>query len=120
MNATEIINYLTNAAETRQILSAEDYLRAARTLVLLMGDEKDKLIELESKIANMTIDLKNENKDMPISEVKLRRDAWPEYRDMRKQKAFIEQIVEYIRLAKAGARLAEEEMRHQNMMGTGN
>jgi phage-related minor tail protein len=120
MNATEIISYLTTAAEEKQVLSADAYLRAARSLVLFLGDEKDKLIELESQVAQMRLNLKNSDSKESVSGIKMVIEASSEYKEARKQKAKIEQIIEWVRLAKAGARLAEEEMRHQNIIGLGN
>lgn len=117
MNAKEIIKFLTSAAEKKQILSAEEYLRAARSLVLFLGDEKDKLIELESKVSRMSLELKTAGPKESVASVKLVIEASPEYMESRKQKAKVEQIIEFVRLAKSYARLAEEEMRHQNMIG---
>lgn len=90
-------------------------MRAARSLVLFLGDEKDKLLELESAIAQMTVTLKQDNPDMPVAELRIRREAWPEYLEMKKQKARVEQIIEFIRIAKLHARISHEEMSNQNM-----
>ena len=119
MNSTEIIKYLTNAAENKQILSAEDYLRAARSLVLFLGDEKDKLIELESKVSKMKLNLKQTTQEK-VTSINLIVEASDEYKEAKKQRAKVEQIIDFVRLAKSYARLAEEEMRHQNMVGLGN
>lgn len=92
MNSTEIIKYLTNAAENKQVLSAEDYLRAARSLVLFLGDEKDKLIELESKVSKMKLNLKQTTQEK-VTSINLIVEASDEYKEAKKQKAKVEQIL---------------------------
>lgn len=119
MNATEIIKYLTKAAEEKQIMDAETYLRGARSLALFLGDEKDKLIELDSKVSKMKLALKTAG-EHKVNAINLIIEASDEYKEARKQKAKVEQIIDFIRLAKSYARLAEEELRHQNMIGLGN
>ena len=92
MKSTEIIKYLTNAAENKQVLSAEDYLRAARSLVLFLGDEKDKLIELESKVSKMKLNLKQTTQEK-VTSINLIVEASDEYKEAKKQKAKVEQIL---------------------------
>lgn len=86
------------------------WIDAAAKLNTLIGDETDKLYNLESEVA--------EKRSILVmgggtaSSAKIMIEALPEYRDMQKQKARIKQIEEFIRIAKIRARLEDSEYKN--------
>lgn len=104
-----IINWLQKQVETKQPISPSVWVDSAEKLNILLSDEESKHFELAQKVAQMRVALLEEGKN--VSEVKVRIEATDEYREMNKQKAKINRIIEHIRLAKLQSRMAVEEAR---------
>lgn len=85
------------------------FLEAAVDLNVLLGDEHEQLFELEQVVAKEKLDLLDGQSKINVSEVKLRVEAGDNNKKMKLQKANIDRIVEFIRLAKVHARLASDE-----------
>jgi len=81
-------------------------------LNVLIGSEQTKLITLESNVAmeRYTL-LKDQN--CPVSRAKAIIEAQPIYAEYRTQKAKIDQINEFIKIAKKYASLKDDELRNQ-------
>lgn len=73
-------------------------------LVVLLTEENHKLYELQSIVAKLR--LKEVEKHDNVSRAKLVVEATDEYRDMKKQEAFIEMIWEFIRVSKKQAEVS--------------
>lgn len=82
-----IMTWLTNQVETKQVISPQQYVEAAAYLNILIGDEHDKLISLESDVAKMKQELLPVSKS--VAEVKLKVEASETYKNMRKQQAYL-------------------------------
>lgn len=91
------------AAEKRQ-LNPEIWLDAAEKLVVLLGDEHDKLFTLQQKVSETKVGFIDSDKS--VAEAKIRTEATEEYKEMLSQKAKCVRVEEFIRLAKIQARMA--------------
>lgn len=93
----------------RQILPPSKWVEAGEMLNVLIGNENDKLAELEQSVAVLKLDFMARSKS--VSEAKVRVEATPEMKALRIQKSRVDQIKEFIRLAKLHARIYSEELR---------
>lgn len=109
--ATDIIKVLEGWAAEKRPIHAQEWLDAAQKMTLLMGDEADKLFQLEQNCALERIEYIDEGKS--ATEAKMRVEASEAYKEARSQKALMERIIETVRLAKHRARLANEEYKAQ-------
>lgn len=105
----DILAFLKEAAEDRQIISPERYLDAARNLTALLGDEIDKLSLLEQEVAQFIANEISAGKSVAMAKALVA--ATDEYREMKRQHAKIKQIEEMIRIAKLQARLKSDELK---------
>lgn len=106
-----ILDTLTKWVEERTPISPDLWVDSAQKLVLLSGDEADRLYELEQKVACMRVELLTGG--MNATGAKMHVEASDEYKEARKLKAKIGRIEEIARISKLRARLASEEMRNQ-------
>lgn len=104
-----IINWLQKQVETKQPISPTIWVESAEKLNILLGDEEVIHFDLAQKVAEMKITLIEQDKS--VAEVRIRVEATNEYKEMCKQKAKINRIIEHIRLAKLQSRMAVEEAR---------
>ncbi len=111
--AQSVIASFTDRTMKGEIIAPEEWLLAAQMLTVLITEETNKLYELQSVVAKKKLDYMDAHhasdeviKPMTSAEAKTRVEATDEYRDMKKQEAFIEQIWEIIRVAKKQAEIA--------------
>lgn len=109
--ASDIMQVLEVWAAEKRPIDPQAYLDAASKMVLLSGDESDKLYQMEQNVARMRVELLEQG--MNATNAKMRVEASDEFREARSQKALIERINDTVLLAKARARLAMEEYRAQ-------
>lgn len=93
----------------RQILPPSKWVEAGEMLNVLMGNENDKLAEYEQAVAQLKLVFMSSSKS--VSEAKVKVEATDDYKKLRIQRNKVEQIKEFIRLAKLHARIYSEEMR---------
>lgn len=113
-----IISYLQGKVENKEPLHASVWLDAAQKLNILIGDEHDKLFDLQQKVATMKVayyENVKENEKPNVSKAKMYIETTDEYKAMNKQKAKITAIEEFIRIAKIQARLKDTEYGNQNL-----
>jgi hypothetical protein len=114
--AQSVIASFTDRTMKGEVIAPEEWLMAAQMLTVLITEETNKLYELQSLVAKMKVDFMDVHhaavekpvKPMSSAEAKTRVEATVEYRDMKKQEAFIEQIWEIIRVAKKQAEIASK------------
>lgn len=104
-----VLRDIMEMVENRIPVSPQMWLQSAQFLNLFLEDETNKLYELQHKVNNFKLDILPKSKS--VAEAKLRTEATEDYRDMKKQEAKIAQIIEYIRVSKAQARLTDETIR---------
>lgn len=104
-----IVGHLKKMVEQKIPVPPTLWAEAAEKLNILLGDENDKLFELQQAVAKMKVAYMAEGDSAIKARVKV--EAEDIYRDMQKQKAFIEQIQEQIRISKLHSRLRMDEMK---------
>lgn len=104
-----IITHLKSMVEQKIPVAPTMWVDAALKLNLLIGDEHDKLLLLEQQVAKMKVAYLTDGDT--VAKAKAKVEAEDVYREARRQKAYIEQIEEHIRIAKVQARLKESEMK---------
>ena len=102
-----IIEDLKDKTEQNIPISPVIWLNAAQKLNVLLGNENDRLAELFQ--ATRKIMIANIEEGKSVSEAKARMEVGDFYKEYNKQKAKIEQVQEFIRLAKAQSRIRNEE-----------
>lgn len=110
ITTTTIISSLKKWVEEKKIIDAHTWVDAAQKLNVLIGDEHDKLFHLQQKVAQKKSFLMIEGDTAAAAKIKV--EATDDYREMQKQKAYIGQIEEMIRIAKLQARLKDNEYRN--------
>ncbi len=105
-----ILNAMKSWVANKQIQSPSTWLDGALKLNVLIGEEHDKLFELESKVAQRKLEVL-EAQNCPVARANLIIEAEPIYKEYRRQKARIDQINEFIKIAKKQATLKSEEMK---------
>lgn len=88
-------------------MSPQWYVERAQILISLMGDETDKLHELQKKIARARVVLIESGKSVAHAKIDL--EAEDVYQEMQNQKAKCERITEIIRIAKIQSRMRSDE-----------
>jgi hypothetical protein len=104
-----IINHLKDCVESKVPVAPSTWTDAAQKMSALLGDETDKLFELQHELAILKAQQMSDG--ATAAKAKVMVEAMPEYMDMQKQKARIEQVQEMIRIAKLQAKLKLDEMR---------
>ena len=105
-----ILDWLKNQTESRKPIDPHRWMEAAQALNVLISDENDKLIELEGVYANAWINERELHKT--AADTRIHVEALGVFKEMKKQRAKIEQIKEAIRLAKLSARIKSDELRN--------
>lgn len=108
-----IIDFLHGAVSEKKIMPPALWIEAASKLNVLLGDETDKLYDMQQRIARVKTTMLEEDDKKNVSAVRLKVEATDEYTSMRKQEAKIKRVEEFIRIAKIQARLKDSEMRLQ-------
>lgn len=105
---TSIIDWLTEIVKMKQTIDHHEWVKMAQRVNILIGDEHNKLFDLQQKVNQQKVQLIEQGKN--VSTAKLMVEAGDDYKEMCKQKAFIERCNELIRLSKLQARLVNEEL----------
>lgn len=106
-----ILQNFDERVSTKMPISPDEWVTAAQFITVLMGDETDKLYELQQKVAQVKVVYIEEGDS--VAKAKAKVEASDEYKEMCRQKAKIERIEEFIRVSKLRARLLQDEIRGQ-------
>lgn len=98
---------LEKAVKEKKVLSPAEWLDQALKLNVLRSEDDDKLFELESDVAKKKKEFIEGG--MSVSQAKVYAEAEDIYKQMRKQKAFCDQITEFVKIAKRQAGIKEGE-----------
>lgn len=99
--AKDVMTHFLRETAQGRVFTAQEWLQAAGMLSVLQGEEQAKLIDSLSKL-NLT-KVQMVEKYGTASKAKIYIESTPEWAECEKQKAFISQIVEFIRVAKKQA-----------------
>jgi hypothetical protein len=102
-----ILSIMKEKVENKEAqFDTEFWLSSAAKLNLLVGDEQDKLFELQQVVAKLKLQWFESQEKRNVSEAKLRVEATEEYKEMRKLEAKIKRCEEFVRIAKKMADVA--------------
>lgn len=104
-----IIDYLKQCVEHKVPVDAHTWTDAAQKMLVLLGDEHDKLFEAESIVARQK--LIHIEAGESVAKANARIQAEVPYKLARMLKARIGRVEEMIRIAKIQAKLKDTEMR---------
>jgi len=109
VTADLITGKLKEWVETRQVISPSLWVDAALKLSLFISDETAKLYDLQQEVAKVNFNcIENGG---AISKCKVYVQTLDKYKEMKKQEAKVEQILENIRIAKTQARMSSDEIK---------
>ena len=104
-----VLTHLKRCVEDKVPVGPEVWLKGAQTLIVLLGDEHDKLFTLQQKIAQVKCVALEAGKS--AAHAKIAAEAMDEYRKMQTLKAKIDGVIEMVRIAKLQSRLKSDEMK---------
>jgi hypothetical protein len=104
-----ILKWFKETVEAKQPIPPTKWIEAGEFLNILIGEENDKLCELEQKVAEEKLGLMLNSGS--VAEAKMKVEATNIYKEAKRQKNKIAQIIEFIRLAKLHARIYSDELR---------
>jgi len=104
-----ILEWFKATVEAKKPIPPTAWVEAGEFLNVMIGGENDKLAELEQKVAQEKLVLMENSKS--VAEAKMKIEATDIYKEAKRQKNKIAQIIEFIRLAKLHARIYSEELR---------
>lgn len=103
----DILDHLKSVIKNKIVVDAHAYVEYATRLNLLISDEHDKLFDLQQKVAEEKSTLISGGKTASYAKIIV--EASDNYKEMCKQKALIEQVIEAIRIAKIQSRFKQDE-----------
>ncbi len=104
--ATSIIASFTERTMAGEVIAPEEWLLASQMLTVLLKEETDKMFELQVFVNKLKVD-KMEN-GATAAKARIYAEATNSFTDFLKQGAFVNQIWEFIRVAKKQAELANK------------
>lgn len=104
-----ILSWLEEQVREKLPVDAHTWVDASAKLNILIGDEHDKLWDLQQEVARLEV-MRIEGGDS-AAKAKVYIRATDEYKFMKKQEARIGRIEEAIRISKIQARLKDNEIR---------
>jgi predicted ATPase with chaperone activity len=105
-----IMNWMSTEVEQKRPINPHLFVEAAKYLNALIGEEHEKLWELEQQVAQARLEARKTVKTM--AEANAIVESTDVYRMAKLQKAKIDQVNEMIRLAKLQARLSNDELKN--------
>jgi hypothetical protein len=105
-----IMETLNSIVAEKQPMSPHYWVEAAKYLNVLIGDETNKLCEMEQQVAQARVDARKTVKT--VADANLIVEASDLYCDTRKLKGKIDQVQEFIRICKLSARLSNDEIKN--------
>jgi hypothetical protein len=95
---------------THEPVLPSTWVENAQKLIVLMGDETDRLYDLQQQVANIEMGMLSEDDKENVSAVRLKIKTTEAWKDMVKQQAKVKRIDEFIKIAKLQARLRQAEL----------
>ena len=109
-----VMESFNKRTKAKELIGATEWLDASQVLIAMMGDETDKLLDLEQAVSKAKLAILDDTTQKRTSAYA---DTFVEasegYKEKRKQELFVEQIVAFVQLAKKQATLKDAEYRHQ-------
>ena len=103
VTSEKILDWIKAQVEAKRQLNPDLWINAALRLVVLLGDEADKLVDMRQVVAKIKLKFMEEQEKRNVSEAEIKTAATDEYSAMKKQEYLVNQIEEFIRVAKINA-----------------
>ena len=103
-----IIAWFEKSIRNRDVIDAHQFVEAAADLNILKSTEDDRLYDLQQQVAQLKCQYLEQN--ATVAKSKLLVEATDTFKEYCRQKAKIERIEEFIRIAKIQARLKNNEL----------
>lgn len=103
-----ILEVLQTWAKEKRPIDAHQWLEGCAKLVVLLGDEQDKLFGLEQEIAQEKLRFIEEGDS--VAKAKVRMEGRNIFVDARKLEAKIDRVTELVRISKLQARMSKDNM----------
>lgn len=104
--ANSIIASFTNRTMQGEVIPPEEWLLGAGMLTVLMKEETDKLFDLQQQVSKIKLDSMTAGDT--AAKAKIIAEASDALREMKRQAAFVEQIIEFIRISKKQSDIANK------------
>ena len=95
-----ILQWFKSAVEEKQVLNPDLWIDAAHKLVVFLGDEEMKLYELQQQVAEKKLEFYNAMDKPQVAAAEMQVEATDIFKEYKQQKAKINQIEEFVRIAK--------------------
>ena len=107
ITADSVIEWLSSQVAEKHVIGPHVWMDAAQKLTVLIGDEHDKLFDLQQQVAQMKVKLMDDG--ATAAKAKIYVEASDTYKQMCKQRAKIEGVEEMICVTKIQARMKDNE-----------
>lgn len=104
-----ILATLEEKVAAKEVLDAGRWLDAAQALNVLLGEEQDRLFELQRIVAQLKVDYIEAGDS--VAKAKAKTEANVNFTEAKRQEAKIERVLEMIRIAKLQSRMRMEEFK---------
>jgi hypothetical protein len=104
-----ILDFMREKVEQKEAFPPSEWINIAFKINALLGNEDDKLTELDQEVAGLQQSYMIAN-DNNVSATKLMLRTTDEYKELQKLKAKIKRAEEFVRIAKKRAEMGRDEM----------
>ena len=104
-----ILQWFKESVEQKRTIDAHTWVDGMQKLNILLGDENNKLYDLQQEVARLKI-IRIEAGDS-VAKARTYVEATDEYKEMKKQQAKIELVLEAVKIAKIQARLNQDNLK---------
>src|ERR1035437_8233558 len=91
-----ILEWFSDTVQAKRPIPPTKWVEAGEFLNVMIASENDKLAELEQKVAKEKLELMKDSES--VAEAKMKIESTDIYKESKKQKNKIAQIIEFIRL----------------------
>jgi hypothetical protein len=109
ITTSTIISQMHIMVEDKQPIHPSWWVDAAAKLNVLIGDDNNRLYELQSKLAKLKADYISQGETSAAANIRI--EAEDDFLEMQKQKGRIKQIEEFIRIAKIRSKLEDAQFK---------
>lgn len=103
-----ILEVLQTWAREKRPIDAHQWLEGCAKLVVLLGDEQDKLFGTEQHLAQIKLEFIEEGDS--VAKAKIKVEGLPLFVEARKLEAKIDRVTEIVRISKLQARMSKDNM----------
>jgi len=106
ITSSTILQWFKEAVEEKRDLDTNLWVDAAHKLVIFLGDEEQKLYELQQQVAEKKLEFYDAMDKPVVATAEMKVEATDIFKEFKQQKARVNQIEEFIRIAKLRAKVS--------------